>query len=524
MIGPTGFRLTLLLLALALAGCGPAGREAPAGVLRLAWSSDPATLDPARVVDVVGGEAVSLVFEGLVSLDRDGLPAPGLATSWEISDDGLLYRFRIDPLARASDGTSVGPAEVVASFRRLLDPQAASSRSWVLGGIRGAGPFRNGATEELPGLRIVADGTVEIELEKPSASFLGLLSMPNAAVLSTSGDIGGGVATGPWRLVERVRDGHLDFERNPHWHGKPPNFEEIRVRILPEEFTRVAEFEVGNLDVLEVPASESARFRADPERSARLHRQVALVTEYVGLNNEDPVLRVPRVRRALNLAVDVDLILETVLAGRGVRSAGAIPPGLPGGGRGEPYAHDPVEARRLLDEVGLPVDWVLELWQRPAPLASQVLEAVQADLRRIGVTAEIRLRDWGALKASVDRGETMGFFINWYADYPDPENFLVPLFHSENIGGGGNRARYSDAETDRLLARLDRVTDPVERADLAAAIDARVHASAPWIHLWHPIREIAVSARVDGYRPHPVPAGERWLDVRPAGSAGESSP
>ncbi len=473
-------------------------------------------------MDVVGGVAVALVYEGLVTLDREGRPAPGIARAWTVEGDGLLYRFSLDPAARASDGTPIGGPEVIASFRRLLDPRTASSRAWVLERIRGAGAFRRGEADTIEGLRALGGDRLEIELETPSVSFLGLLAMPNAAILPASGDATGRVATGPWRLEERVRDSHLRFTRNPHWRGRASGFEEILVRILPEEFTRVAEFEVGNLDVLEVPAAESRRFRDDPALRDRVHRQVALVTEYVGLNNEDPVLSDARVRRALNLAVDRRLILERVLSGRGVLSAGAIPPSLPGGGRGAPYPHDPEEARRLLAAAAIPAGWTLDLWQRPSPLASQVLEAIQADLRRVGVTAKIRLRDWSALKAAVDRGETRGFFINWYADYPDPENFLVPLFHSRNIGGGGNRARFSDPEVDRLLDRVDRVADPGERAELCGEMDTRIHARAPWIYLWHPVLEVALSDRVAGYAPHPVPAGERWLDVAPA--AGERAP
>jgi peptide/nickel transport system substrate-binding protein/oligopeptide transport system substrate-binding protein len=249
-------------------------------------------------------------------------------------------------------------------------------------------------------------------------------------------------------------------------------------------------------------------------------RQVALVTEYLGLNNEDPVLSDVRVRRALNHAVNVERILKNVLGGLGVRSVGAVPPGLPGGGEGVRYDWSPEKARALLREAGVPEDWTLTLWQRPAPLASQVLEAVQADLAAAGVHAEIRVRDWSALKASIDQGETPAFFINWYADYPDAENFLGPLFHSANVGGGGNRARFRNAAVDSMLERLERPRPPEERRALAAEIDRRVSAEAPWVYLWHPVKEIAVAERIRGFRPHPISTCERWLDVSAVDLAG----
>ena len=472
-------------------------------------------------MDVVGGSAVALLYEGLVAFDADGNVVPGIAARWESSEQGRTWRFFLDASAQDSQGRPVGAAEVVASFRRLLDPSTASPRSWVLERIRGARDFREGRADSIAGLAVV-DGAIVVELESPSTSFPSLLGMPNAAILPAGGDASGRVSTGPWVLVEHVRDSHLLLRRNPHWHGTRAAFDEIQIRILPEEFTRVAEFEVGNLDVLEVPTAESARFRADARYAPRLHRQVLLAVEYVGLNNDDRVLRDPRVRKALNLAVNVDLLLERVLGGRGVRASGAIPPGLPGGGRGQALACDPGAARRLLAECKLPPGWQLELWQRPSPIASQVLEAVQADLAAVGVKAVLRVRDWSALKASIDQGETPAFFANWYADYPDPENFLAPLFHSRNIGGGGNRARFHDAAIDSALDALERETDPAARTERSAEIDRRVHEAYPWIYLWHPVSEVCVSERLEGYRPSTVPAAQRWLDVRPVAEAKRS--
>jgi ABC-type transport system substrate-binding protein len=485
----------------------------------LAWSSDPASLDPAQAVDVVGGAAVALLFEGLVSIDRDGNIVPSLARSWDIDAAGTTYTFALDPQAQASDGTKIGAAEVSASWHRLLDPQKTSPRAWVLEAIEGASAYSRGESKEISGLTVISPDTLRVRLARPRASFLGLLAMPNAAVLPASQDASGTVSTGPWTLAEHVAASHLKLRRNPNWHGTKPGFEEIFVRILPEEFTRIAEFEVGHLDVLEIPASQAKRFREDPRYAPRIQRQIAHVTEYIGLNNELPPLSDARVRRALNHAVHVQRILDTILEGRGVRAAGAIPPAIPGGRESGAYEYNPEKAKALLAEAKLSLDWKLEIWQRPSPIVSQVLEAVQADLHAIGVRAQILQRDWGALKASIDRGDTPAFYINWYADYPDPENFLVPLFHSQNIGGGGNRARFRDAAVDSMLTALESERDATKREELAARVDARVHEAAPWIYLWHPLQEIVTSERIQGYRPHPVAACERWIEVAPAGAA-----
>jgi peptide/nickel transport system substrate-binding protein len=468
---------------------------------------------------VVGGAAVALLYEGLVSIDRDGAIVPGLARSWSVDSTGTVYTFVLDPNAKASDGSRVGASQIAASFRRLLDPARPSPRAWVLDPIAGARAFARGEASEIAGIRVLSEDEIALTLESPRAAFLGLLAMPPAAVLAASGDVEGRVTTGPWVVSERVPSSHLHLVPNPHWHGTAPAFRTLSIRIIPEEFTRVAEFEVGNLDVLELPATQAKRLREDPRYAPRVQRQVALVTDYIGLNTQDPVLSDVRVRRALNHAVDVDRILLRVMDGLGVRATGAIPPGIPGSGGGAAWAHDPEKARALFAEARVPEGWTLQLWQRPSPIASQILEAVQSDLREVGIASEILQRDWGALKAAIDRGEVPGFFMNWYADYPDPENFLVPLFHSKNVGGGGNRTRFTDASVDSLLDALEREPDAEARVALARRIDARVHDAAPWIDLWHPAREVATSERVQGWRPHLVPACERWVEIAPVEAA-----
>lgn len=506
LLGMVGF--------LFLANCGRP-TSVPPGLLRLAYSAEPASLDPAQSVDVVGGAATAMLYEGLVTIDREGRIAPGVAASFASDSTGSMYTFDLDPNARASDGTPITTKEVRASFLRLLDPKHPSPRAWILDAVEGAGDFARGTANDVSGIRIVDAATMSIRLREPRAAFLGLLAMPSAAILSASLDVTGSVTTGPWVLLERVAGSHLRFQRNPHWHGAAPKFEEVLVRILPDEFTRVAEFEVGNLDLLEVPASQSAKFREDPRWSGGLKRQVLLATEYIGLNCEDPVLRDPRLRVALNEAVDVNTILQTIMGGRGERAQGSVPPGIPGGGAGILYDYAPESARRRLAEVNVPSGWKLQMWQRPNPLVSQVLEAVQANLKAVGIESEIFQRDWGALKASIDQGEAQSFYMNWYADYPDPENFLVPLFHSSNIGGGGNRARFRDAGIDVRLRQLEALTSPEARFRLARELDSEIHSKAPWIVLWHPVQEIATSNRVTNWTPHPVASCERWIDIAP---------
>jgi len=221
------------------------------------------------------------------------------------------------------------------------------------------------------------------------------------------------------------------------------------------------------------------------------------------------------VRRALNLAVDVETILKTAWAGRGVRAAGAIPPGIVGyDSTRAPYPWDTAGARRLLREAGYGRGFTLELWRNRRGELARVAQAVQQDLAAVGVRVRIVERDAPAVRAAVRSGAADLYLGDWYADYPDPENFTFPLFHSGNRGPGGNYAFLADSALDAAMERARSTPDPSEKARLSRAIDARIFQLAPWIFLWFPVDMWAMRPEVRGWRIPLVVTGQRWTDVR----------
>jgi ABC-type transport system substrate-binding protein len=220
------------------------------------------------------------------------------------------------------------------------------------------------------------------------------------------------------------------------------------------------------------------------------------------------------VRLALNHAVDVDRLIEVLTSGTGVRSTGAIPPPLAGYAQREPYAYRPDQARAMLASQGYPDGFSMEIWLRDSPEGNRMVEAVQGYLAEVGVDVRLVRREWSAFKQAVSAGKVDAFFLDWVADYPDAENFIYPLFHSENAGGGGNRSFFSDPEIDRLIEEAARVTDPEKAGEMYARIDGRVYAQAPWIYLYHPVAFEVVARRVKGYRMPGVYLGADYTTVR----------
>jgi len=503
----------VLISALLIGSCG--GGEGPPA-LRLALQTEPTGLDPASAVDYSSGWVSSLIHSNVVRFEPDGSIAPDLADSWSVSEDGLEYIFQIGG-SFFSDGSAVTAFDVEQSLTRLVAPSTASPRWWVLETVAGAADFHAGRGDDLA-IEALDDSTLAIRLGTPASHFLSLLAMPAAGIVSPGAadslgkDYGRRPSgSGPWQLVSWMSGDEILLERNPYSRGAGSGVPRISIRLIPETMTRIAEFEVGNLDILEIPPAELELWRS---AGVRLLRSPELRIVYIGLNNEKPPFDDPRVRRALNMAVDVEMIIGRLLFGAAQRATGIVPAGLRGSSLPAPlYRYDPEGAARLLEEAGYPDGFSMEIWQRENPESGRIIESVQAFLARVGIDVKIVTREWSAFKQAVDRGTPDAFYLDWFADYPEAGNFLVPLFHSENRGGGGNRAAFADATVDSLLDLASVESDPGARWKLYAGAEEKVMEAAPWIFLWFPVRYEVVSHRLEGYEIPVIFNGQRFTGV-----------
>lgn len=499
------------ILAFFVGGCGP---DTGSGALNYALSQDPRSLDPALSTDVPTGEMVTLLFDNLVQVTVDGGLSPGLAERWSVDPAGLEYRFTIRRGITFHDGRPLTAATARASLLRALAPGTSGGRAWPLHPILGARSYSAGERPDVPGLAVTDDSTLVITLEEPLNIFLTLLAMPVAAIVPEGAGAELGerpVGTGPWRFVSWAHDDALVFARHDGYWGGPPRADTLRVRIIPEELTQAAEYEVGRLSVVEVPFGETARW--EERHAAELQRRPALRALYLAINTRRGPLADERVRRALNLAIDREAILMNVAGGRGVLASGAIPPGLMGhDSTRRPYAFDPEAARRLLAEAGhRPLS--LSLWRSSRPIYARIAQSIQQDLGAVGVSVEIVERDAASARSAARHGEADLFLTDWYGDYPDPENFTYPLFHSRNHGPGGNLAFLTNPALDTMIARARATPDVGEKARLMAEIDRRVFEMAPWVFLWFPVDLWAVRPEIEGWRVPAVFNGQRWREV-----------
>ncbi|KPJ58863.1 MAG: hypothetical protein AMS15_07515 [Planctomycetes bacterium DG_23] len=514
-----------IFLFLTVPSCGKApGPKRDPDTIYYSLSDNPTVLDPALVKDVAGGELVAKMFNGLVRYSLDGHIEGDLAESWEVSEDGTIYTFRLRSGVRFANGRVLTAEDVQYSFERVLRPQTAAPRTWVLDKILGAKEMLAGEAQTLKGLEVLDEGTVRITLSEPFGPFLGLLIMPAAQIVPKEEVEKYGRAfsqhplgTGPFRLTQFIHDERLVFEANPFYFEGPPKVKSIVYKIIKEPLSKLTEFKQGLLDITDIPRAYFLKFRQDPEYKDLIASVVGLNTYYLGFNCSEAPFDDVKIRRAFSYAIDRKKIVETVLAGRTTAAKGPIPPGISGY---DPelagYDYDPAKAKRLLEEAGWPWERRVRIIHPSGEDIADIVEILKSYLQAVGIKAETLARERTTYKDMLRRGNFDLYYYSWWADYLDGENFLAPLFLTSEERTGGNATAYSNPEVDALIRKAQREPDAARRVKLYQEIQRLVVADAPRIFLWHRNIFTIHQPWIKDYRLYPIYNGDKsnllWID------------
>jgi peptide/nickel transport system substrate-binding protein/oligopeptide transport system substrate-binding protein len=405
----------------------------------------------------------------------------------------------------------------VASWHRALAPATKSGAASFLFPIRGAKDFNGGTANTVAGLAAPNDSTVVVTLGEPLAIFTKMLAMPVAAIVPEKLPANFGehpIGTGPWKLVEWKHDDYLLFAKNPDYFGGAPEADTLRARVIAEPSTAVAEFESGNVDILQIPATEAGDWMEDESKKPLLRSTPALELVYVGINTTRGPLADVRVRQAINYAIDIPRIIERLISGRGTRAAGVVPPALAGyDSTRKPYPYDPKKAKELLAAAGHPNGIDVELWVGMVPIYLRIAETIQAYLNAVGIRTKIVQRESAAARGAARKGQTDMMLKDWYADYPDAEDFLYPLLHSTNKGAGGNISFFQNATFDSLVTASRRELDETKRNALYRQADSLALAEAPMVFLYFYDELYAVQPWLKNFTPPVIFNGQRWMNV-----------
>ena len=469
----------------------------PQGGTLVRLYADPPSIDPHLVSDATSSVITNEVFGGLVTLSLDYQPVLDLAESCSVSEDGLTYTFVLRENASFQDGSPVTAQDVKWSIERAADPDTLSTTAETyLGDIVGVAEKLEGAATEVRGVRVVDDRTIEFTLDAPKAYFLAKLSYPTAYVLDQDQVTEDGSwldqpnGTGPFRLAQYDIGELLILERNEHYHLGPPHIDSVHM--ILSGGTAMIMYENDEIHLTGVGTDDLPRL-LDPNDplNPELHRSAQdFSVFYIGLNVNEPPFDDPKVRQAMNYAIDLQGIAENVLDNRVSQATGVIPPGFPSYNQNlRGYSYNPDLARELLESSTYADKLASGDFPRITLTISgsfgatvpTYLEVMLEQWRALGIEIDIQQTEWATFLQDVNDRKYQMFSLGWIADYPDPENFLDLLFHGENQN---NHTAYNNPEVNRLLEEARTERDRARRFEIYNQIEQMVMDDAPWVWTW----------------------------------------
>jgi oligopeptide transport system substrate-binding protein len=512
----------LLLAVCSLTACSPeppASRPADSLIsFHRGNGGEPDTLDPHRNEETSGAAVIRDLFEGLVTEDIDLNVVPGVAESWEISDDGKRYTFYLRSDARWSNGDPVTAGDFVAGLRRAVSPATASTYAQLLLPIGNAGAVIRGELppEELL-VHAIDERSLEIELANATPYFLQLLAMPQASPLhqpsfAAAGDAfarpGALISNGAYRLSEWIVNSHIRLDRNEHYHAaNDVQIEAVYYHNTEDRDAELRRYRAGELDyTYEIPVSQFEWISENLPGELQIRPYLSVY--FYGFDTTEPPFDDVRLRQALTMAIDRNILTRQVTGVGEVPAFGIVPPGIAGYER-QSYDWAQLddtariaEARRLYAAAG---------YSEERPLRAEIRYNTSENHRRIAVAVasmwkatlgaeiEIANQEWKVMLQ--DRRNPALWDImryGWNGDYADAFTFLE-LFQSEH---GQNFTGYSDADFDARLAQASAENDTEQRLAVMADAERLLLGSYPVIPMYFYVTKHLVKPHVRGYRPN----------------------
>ncbi|SEB75541.1 peptide/nickel transport system substrate-binding protein [Nitratireductor aquibiodomus] len=515
----------LLLAGVAAAALSTSAVLAPAlaedikqgGSMTVTYKDDVSTLDPAIGYDWQNWSMIKSLFDGLM----DYVPGttelrPEIAESYEISEDGTVFTFKLRDGVKFHNGRALTAEDVKYSIERTVNPKTQSPGAGFFGSIKGFEEASSGDADGLSGITVVDDHTIKFELSRPDATFLHVLALnfahvvPKEEVEKHGADFGKHpVGSGAFKLSEWTLGQRLVFERfEDYWNPGVPKLDQIIFEVGQEPVVALLRLQNGEVDVPGdgIPPAKFIEVKNDPKFKDLIIQGGQLHTGYVTMNVKMEPFDKPEVRKAVNMAINKDRILR-IINGRAVAANQPLPPSMPGFAKDyEGYAYDPEAAKALLAEAGLADGFETELYVMNTDPQPRIAQAIQQDLKAIGIDASIKsLAQANVIAAGGEEDQAPMIWsggMAWIADFPDPSNFYGPILGCDGaVPGGWNWAWYCNEDLDAMAKEADAMVDPAkagEREAMWRDIYLKVMEDAPWAPIFNEERFTIRSERIGG--------------------------
>jgi peptide/nickel transport system substrate-binding protein len=496
------------------------------GTLVYGRGGDSVGLDPAYETDGNSFMVCDNIYEALVAYkDESTALEPGLATSWEISPDGLKYTFKLRTGVKFHDGTDFNADAVVFSIGRMMKNRNVkfSGKGWEIPKQERPPEYwvSMGMDDTIDSIEALDDATVVFKLKKIQAPFIANMGMdfadilsPTAFVKDPKAFVRNPVGTGPFKFSKWVKDDRIILEANKNYwdKAKGPYLDRLIFRVIPENSVRFLELKAGNIHMCEFPnPADIEMARKDPK--LQLTSQQGMNIGYLGFNHKKDLWKNVKLRKAIAHAINRKAIVDKIYQGMGEVAKNCIPPTMWGYNKDVPgYAYDVELAKKLLAEAGYPEgkDFPeITLWSMPVarpynPEGLKVGVAMLGDLGKIGIRARIVSYDWGTyLKRQREQPQDMDLWqLGWTGDNGDPDNFLAVLF--DGMESPAIRTQWQNEAFHKMMEEGRTTIDQNKRAEIYKKAQQLMYEECPVIPVAHSIVINPSLKKVQNFKLHPT--------------------
>lgn len=489
-------------------------------VLNLAIGSEPPTIDPALATDSTSGAIIKNVFEGLTHIDAEATIQPGVAESWEVSEDGLVYTFTLREGATWSNGDPVTANDFEFAWKRVLNPETASQYASIMFVIEGAEAYNSGEGDaDSVGVKAVDERTLEVTLANPTAYFMDLTSfytfMPvHQATVEADADWASGagdnyVTNGAFLLSEwNHNSDYVLVDNEAYWDNENVALDVVNVQIIEQESTANAEYQAGNLDYLGSPYSTVSLDAIDLYRAnGELNTAPYAAIYWYKVNVTDEVMQNANIRHALALAIDRQNLVDNITKGGQLPAMSLVPPTVEG------FEEDPgffgdadfegakeflaagLEELGLSDPSELTVNISINTSEAHATIAQFIQEGWAQNL---GINATIDNTEWQVYLDKVSALDYQVARLGWIADYNDASSFLDMYRTADD---GNNDTGWGSDEYQALIDGARAETDVDARIGILKEAEALIMGEMPVIPIYFYANNYVLNPNVQNMSP-----------------------